>query len=403
MVRIRCSPAVHGTAHGAVRAFAAIIIGDPGPAHKPMGHPGNQDTGRLGIGWTTVTWLITGGAGYIGAHVARAMAGAGENVVALDDLSAAVPARLPAEGPARPRLDAGRGTAEAGLRGVRRHWAPSSSAARKQVAGVGGAATPLLPGERGGLAPSWTRSREAASAGCCSPSSAAVYGNLDTDPITEDTPCAPVNPYGETKLAGEWLVRAAGRAHGISTVCLRYFNVAGAAAPELGGHRRVQHRCRWSSTGSPGTRPRAFSATTTRRRTACRPGLHPRRRPRGRPPRGGAAALRRGSQRRSDPEHRPRRGRLGARADLDHRGGHRRPPGARSGGPPPRRRAARGGLGGAGRGRCWAGGPGAGCGDGRGRRGRAGGCTTAADGASPSHGGRRPPRHRPRRPTLSAP
>ncbi len=43
----------------------------------------------------------------------------------------------------------------------------------------------------------------------------------------------PVNPYGETKLAGEWLVRAAGQAHGISTVCLRYFNVAGAAAPEL--------------------------------------------------------------------------------------------------------------------------------------------------------------------------
>jgi UDP-glucose 4-epimerase len=42
-----------------------------------------------------------------------------------------------------------------------------------------------------------------------------------------------VNPYGETKLAGEWLVRAAGQAHGISTVCLRYFNVAGAAAPEL--------------------------------------------------------------------------------------------------------------------------------------------------------------------------
>jgi UDP-glucose 4-epimerase len=42
-----------------------------------------------------------------------------------------------------------------------------------------------------------------------------------------------MSPYGETKLAGEWLVRAAGRAHGISTVCLRYFNVAGAGAPEL--------------------------------------------------------------------------------------------------------------------------------------------------------------------------
>lgn len=42
-----------------------------------------------------------------------------------------------------------------------------------------------------------------------------------------------MNPYGETKLAGEWLVRAAGRAHGIATACLRYFNVAGTASPEL--------------------------------------------------------------------------------------------------------------------------------------------------------------------------
>jgi UDP-glucose 4-epimerase len=42
-----------------------------------------------------------------------------------------------------------------------------------------------------------------------------------------------MSPYGETKLAGEWLVAAAGRAHGIATASLRYFNVAGAAAPEL--------------------------------------------------------------------------------------------------------------------------------------------------------------------------
>ncbi len=42
-----------------------------------------------------MTWLITGGAGYIGAHVVRAMTDAGERVVVLDDLSAGVPARLP--------------------------------------------------------------------------------------------------------------------------------------------------------------------------------------------------------------------------------------------------------------------------------------------------------------------
>ena len=46
-----------------------------------------------------MTWLITGGAGYIGAHVARLMADAGDEVVALDDLSAGFPERLPATVP----------------------------------------------------------------------------------------------------------------------------------------------------------------------------------------------------------------------------------------------------------------------------------------------------------------
>jgi UDP-glucose 4-epimerase len=64
-------------------------------------------------------------------------------------------------------------------------------------------------------------------------SSAAVYGMPDVDLVTEETPCVPMSPYGETKLAGEWLVRATGRATGLSTASLRYFNVAGAASPEL--------------------------------------------------------------------------------------------------------------------------------------------------------------------------
>jgi UDP-glucose 4-epimerase len=64
-------------------------------------------------------------------------------------------------------------------------------------------------------------------------SSAAVYGVPDVELITERTPAVPINPYGETKLAGEWLVRATGQAHSIATTCLRYFNVAGAERPEL--------------------------------------------------------------------------------------------------------------------------------------------------------------------------
>ncbi|WP_266392508.1 UDP-glucose 4-epimerase GalE [Streptomyces canus] len=179
-----------------------------------------------------MTWLITGGAGYIGAHVARAMTGAGERVLVLDDLSAGVPARLPADVPLvrGSSLDGGllkRVLAEHAVTGV------VHLAARKQVAESVAQPTRYYQENLGGLATLLEAVAEAGVARFLFSSSAAVYGNPDVELITEETPCAPVNPYGETKLAGEWLVRAAGQAHGISTVCLRYFNVAGAAAPEL--------------------------------------------------------------------------------------------------------------------------------------------------------------------------
>ncbi|WP_405514564.1 UDP-glucose 4-epimerase GalE [Streptomyces canus] len=179
-----------------------------------------------------MTWLITGGAGYIGAHVARAMTGAGERVLVLDDLSAGVPARLPADAPLvrGSALDGGllkRVLAEHAVTGV------VHLAARKQVAESVAQPTRYYQENLGGLATLLEAVAEAGVERFLFSSSAAVYGNPDVELITEETPCAPVNPYGETKLAGEWLVRAAGQAHGISTVCLRYFNVAGAATPEL--------------------------------------------------------------------------------------------------------------------------------------------------------------------------
>ncbi|WP_340374585.1 UDP-glucose 4-epimerase GalE [Streptomyces sp. SS7] len=179
-----------------------------------------------------MTWLITGGAGYIGAHVARAMAGAGERVVVLDDLSAGVPARLPAD------VSLVRGSALDAtlLKEVLAGHAVTGVvhlAAHKQVAESVARPTRYYRENVGGLATLLEAVAEAGVRRFVFSSSAAVYGNPAVDLITEDTPCAPVNPYGETKLAGEWLVRAAGRAHGITTTCLRYFNVAGAAAPEL--------------------------------------------------------------------------------------------------------------------------------------------------------------------------
>ncbi|MEU1116736.1 MULTISPECIES: UDP-glucose 4-epimerase GalE [unclassified Streptomyces] len=180
-----------------------------------------------------MTWLITGGAGYIGAHVARAMAGAGEDVVVLDDISSGVPQRLPADVPLvkGSSLDGEllrRVFAEYGVRGV------VHLAARKQVGESVEQPLRYYRENVGGLTTLLEAVAEAGIKRFVFSSSAAVYGDPpDAELVPEDAPCLPVSPYGETKLAGEWLVRAAGRAHGIGTVCLRYFNVAGAAAPEL--------------------------------------------------------------------------------------------------------------------------------------------------------------------------
>ncbi|MFH8366917.1 UDP-glucose 4-epimerase GalE [Streptomyces sp. NPDC018031] len=179
-----------------------------------------------------MTWLITGGAGYIGAHVVRVMAEAGERVAVLDDLSTGVPGRLPAGVPLvtgstldRALLD--RTLADLGVTGV------VHLAARKQVAESVEQPLRYYRENVHGLTVLLEAVAAAGIGRFLFSSSAAVYGTPDVDLVTEDLTCAPVNPYGETKLAGEWLVRAAGAAHGISTACLRYFNVAGAARPEL--------------------------------------------------------------------------------------------------------------------------------------------------------------------------
>ena len=180
----------------------------------------------------SMTWLITGGAGFIGAHVVRAMVGAGREVVVLDDLSTGDPARLPAGVPLvegstldRPLLD--RVMKEHQVTGV------LQIAAKKQV---GESVEQPLRYYHENVEGLRVVLEAAAGAGVrrfLLSSSAAVYGMPDVDTVTESTPCAPMNPYGETKLAGEWLVRAVGRAHGMGTVALRYFNVAGAATAEL--------------------------------------------------------------------------------------------------------------------------------------------------------------------------
>jgi UDP-glucose 4-epimerase len=179
-----------------------------------------------------MTWLITGGAGYIGAHVVRALTGAGESAVVYDDLSTGYAERLPSSVPLEVGsvLDADR------VREViARHEISGvvHLAAKKQV---GESVARPLYYQRVNMEGLRILLEEVTAASVPSfvfSSSASVYGMPDVDLVTEETPCVPMNPYGETKLAGEWLVRATGRATGLSTACLRYFNVAGSATPEL--------------------------------------------------------------------------------------------------------------------------------------------------------------------------
>lgn len=74
-------------------------------------------------------------------------------------------------------------------------------------------------------------------------STAGVYGNPTHLPIPEDEPCIPTNPYGESKLAVEKILKWYDKIHGLKSVCLRYFNAAGASLDGLIGedHRPETH------------------------------------------------------------------------------------------------------------------------------------------------------------------
>lgn len=179
-----------------------------------------------------MSWLVTGGAGYIGAHVVRAMTEGGERVVVYDDLSTGSADRVPAGVPLVVGSVLDQDLLE---RTLREHDVTGvvHIAAKKQV---GESVEQPLHYYRENVTGLQTLLQAMTSAGVdrlVFSSSAAVYGMPDVDLVTEDTPCVPMSPYGETKLIGEWLIAGAARAHGLKAAALRYFNVAGAATPEL--------------------------------------------------------------------------------------------------------------------------------------------------------------------------
>ena len=179
-----------------------------------------------------MSWLLTGGAGYIGAHVALALREAGREVVVLDDLSTGEPGRLPADVP----------LVEAS---VRDEPAVRAALSEHRVTGVVHLAAKKAVGESvadpllyyrenvSGFETLLRAMRDSGVDRMVFSSSAAVYGMPDVDVLTEDSPTSPINPYGETKLVCEWLLRDAARAHGLRWTSLRYFNVAGAGDDRL--------------------------------------------------------------------------------------------------------------------------------------------------------------------------
>ena len=182
-----------------------------------------------------MTALVTGGAGYIGAHVRRALQAAGHQVVVVDDLSTGFVDRVPDDVPLLTADLVDPGTTSVLAEFMAAHGVDSivHLAARKLVEESVRLPERYLGDNLASLATVVGAMRRNRVRVLLFSSSASVYGAPEAEFVREDDPTVPVNPYGASKLAGEWLTAAA-VALGGRAASLRYFNVAGAAEPHLG-------------------------------------------------------------------------------------------------------------------------------------------------------------------------
>ncbi len=169
-------------------------------------------------------FLITGGAGFIGSHLADALLAAGARVRVLDDLSTGKTANLDP----RCELLVGDVADPAALRGAMAgmagcfHLAAIASVARGNADWRG---THRI-NQTGSIAV-FEAARDAGRLPVVYASSAAVYGDLAGAVAREDAPCAPRTAYGADKLGSELHARVATLVHGVPTLGMRFFNVYG--------------------------------------------------------------------------------------------------------------------------------------------------------------------------------
>lgn len=180
-------------------------------------------------------WLVTGGAGYIGAHVAQALLDSGRTVTVLDSLVSGHREFVPQDADFVEGSLLDRGTTARALQGADGviHLAGYKYAGESVK-------HPLHTYTHNvtGTVELLEAMRDSKVANIVFSSSAGVYGTPDVDRVTESTPTVPESPYGESKLIGEWLLRNESRraelaGEAFHPVSLRYFNVIGSATGRI--------------------------------------------------------------------------------------------------------------------------------------------------------------------------
>ena len=185
-----------------------------------------------------MTWLVTGGAGYIGSHVVRCFLESGRKVVVLDDLSSGHRSFVPEGVPLVEGSVVDPSAVEEALTGGMVAGDPSVAGvvhlAGFKYAGVS-VQRPLHTYEQNvtGMQVLLGRMTDLGVPHLVFSSSAATYGTPDVDLVTEQTATRPESPYGESKLVGEWLIRDVARVADLRHTSLRYFNVVGSGYDDL--------------------------------------------------------------------------------------------------------------------------------------------------------------------------